>query len=194
MELKKIKLSERIIDHLIQAILIFISVFLAFWLTNYQAKQETISATKKAKQTIIAELDANFNFLKRAGEEHRLVYMYQKDFFNNKIDTIKRYSEDQIPKINRGFEKYLLTNNSLFLANDTRINLDINQIVVINRISEQIKLAQISADQFTNRYKLINEEKNVRLKYYIFYDLLSDLWLKEERLIQDIELTLQNLK
>lgn len=190
----KLKFSQRFFDYLIQAIFIFISVFMAFWLNNYQAKQEEIRITQKAKQTIVAELDANLSFLKRAGEEHRLVYMYQKEFFGNKLDTIRHYRESEIPQMKRGFEKYLLTNNSLFLANATRINLDVQDIVAINRLSDRIRLTQIAADQFGNRLNLINEEKNVRIKYYIFYDLLSDLWLNEEWLIKDIESTLQNLK
>lgn len=190
----KLKFSQRFFDYLIQAVFIFISVFMAFWLNNYQAKQEEIRVTQKAKQTIVAELDANLSFLKRAGAEHRLVYMYQKEFFGNKLDTIKQFRYSEIPQMKRGFEEYLLTNNSLFLANDTRINLDVQDIVAINRLSDHINLTQISADQFMNRNKLINAEKNVRLKYYIFYDLLNDLWLKEDQLIQDIESTLQNLK
>ena len=40
MQLNKLSLSQRIIDHLIQAILIFISVFMAFWLNDYQLQQK----------------------------------------------------------------------------------------------------------------------------------------------------------
>lgn len=189
----KLKLSERVVDYFIQALFIFVSVFLAFWLNNYQSKQEEIKSTQKAKQVIVAELEKNLEFLKRTGEQHRLIYMYQKDFFKNKVDTLKKYREIEIPHADKGFEKYFLTNNTLFLANDSRINLNTDNIVTLNRLSEQISQTQKSANQFSNRREIINKETEVREKYYIFYDFLNDLWLKEDDLIQNIESTIQSL-
>ena len=193
MELKKIKLSERIIDHLIQAVLIFISVFLAFWLSNYQVKKEEISITQKAKQTIVAELEMNLSLLKNNGEYHRLIYMYQKDFFKNKLDTIKQFRWSEIPQYKHRFAEILLTKNTLILVNDTRINLGVENIVILNRLSAQITKTQKAANQFSDFLNTpIN--KNVKEQYSDFYYYLSELWLNEDHLIQNIESIIQKLK
>lgn len=44
--------KEKIIDHLVQAVLIFMSVFLAFWLTEYRENQNTEKEIKLALENV----------------------------------------------------------------------------------------------------------------------------------------------
>ncbi len=55
----KIKLSPRFTDHLIQAVLIFTSVFLAFWLTDFREKQNASKIVTLALENVASEMSYN---------------------------------------------------------------------------------------------------------------------------------------
>jgi hypothetical protein len=48
-------LSERVVDHSIQGVLIFASVFLAFWLNDYRVQVGERRATQAALEAVINE-------------------------------------------------------------------------------------------------------------------------------------------
>ena len=193
MELKKLKFSERIIDYFIQAIFIFISVFLAFWLNNYQAKQDENSRTEKAKQVIIAELEANLKILERNAPYHKLLYTYKDEFLENKLDTITYFRMKELPKYEHGFEPITLTKNTLVLANDSRVNLKAENIVTLNRLSKEIANTQKSASQLTD-FILSPKRLEYYEKYEEFYIIIGRLWRDEDNLIASLKSTIQSLK
>jgi len=55
----KLKISQRISDHLIQGVLIFLSVFFAFWLTEYRETQEDAETLEISIQYIASEIRYN---------------------------------------------------------------------------------------------------------------------------------------
>lgn len=78
----KTKFSSRVIDHLIQALLIFASVFLAFWLTEYRDSQIKNEAFETSMFHIASEMEFNHN---------RIEYVF--DYYNSllwQIDSIKK--------------------------------------------------------------------------------------------------------
>lgn len=194
MSLKKIKLSERIIDHLIQAVLIFISVFLAFWLSNYQKQQEALQVTNKAKAAVLAELELNHTTLKRNVAYYQEIYSLRKDFLKDGLDTLQYFNLVFIPGYSYGFEKFVLSTNSLSLANDARVNLPINYIVRINKIKEQIESVKISLDNLDTFLATEKKHGSMYTDYQKFYNLLGDLWGTGDFTVEQIEQTIQLLK
>lgn len=57
----KLKLSQRFTDHFIQAVLIFASIFVAFWLTDVRERQNSDRVVKLALENIASELTYNHN-------------------------------------------------------------------------------------------------------------------------------------
>lgn len=195
MNLKELKLSERIIDHLIQAILIFISVFLAFWLSNYQKKQEALQLTTKAKEAMLAELTLNRKTLMRNIDYYQEIYFQREDFLRNGLDTVHFFNLTFIPGYTHGFEKFVLSTNSLSLANDSRVNLPIQDIIHINKIKEEIESVKISIDHLDDFLAIEKKHDSTeRTKdYHRFYNLLGDLWSTGDFTIKQIDKTIKFL-
>ena len=55
--MNRIKISQRFSDHLIQAVFIFTSVFLVFWLNGYIIEQNEKQAANIAQEAIIEEMN-----------------------------------------------------------------------------------------------------------------------------------------
>ena len=75
------KMSQRLIDHLIEAILIFASVFFAFWLTDYRESRNEAETLKISLQHIAAEMNYNHK---------RIEYVFENySTLINEIDSLK---------------------------------------------------------------------------------------------------------
>jgi hypothetical protein len=66
----RFKISQRISDHLIEAILIFASVFFAFWLTEYRESRNESSTLEISLQHIASEMEYNHNRVESIFEYH----------------------------------------------------------------------------------------------------------------------------
>lgn len=62
---RKFNISTRIVDHLIQAFLIFASVFLAFWMNENRISNNLAQNTSQAKSTIINKIQSRQIALKK---------------------------------------------------------------------------------------------------------------------------------
>ena len=195
MELQKIKLSERIIDHLIQAVLIFISIFLAFWLNNYQAKQEANEMTEKVKAVVLEELQQNLIILKRNTDYYKEIYHKSEDFLENGLDTLDGFSIGYFPGYTHGFEIFVLSGHTLSLANDPRVNLDVEDIAHLNRIKEELESFKVTMNDFHNfmNNKRNSDELTTIEKYYRFTFHLSHLSAHGGVLMSNMEKTKQSL-
>lgn len=68
----KIKsLNQRLVDHLIQATLIFASVFLAFWLNEYLLEKNEIKYSEEIKNAILIEMKRNLSVLEEMEPYHK---------------------------------------------------------------------------------------------------------------------------
>ncbi len=190
MSLKKLKLSERIIDHLIQAILIFISVFLAFWLSQYQEKQETKRITQEVKNVIYQELSSNLREVEKNEAVHAKICAGLVDFYNTKLDTITQFSLWEMFDKTESIVHRTLPSGAVNLALDHRMEL---APFIKARISlvyeEQKKVNEIYQKLFDNFLysKERFDEKLVRENYLIFYGLLDKLWNREKVLISKMK-------
>ena len=66
----KVKLSDRVIDHFIAAVLIFASVFLAFWLTERRETKNSEKALKTSLKQIASEMTYNHRRVETVYEYH----------------------------------------------------------------------------------------------------------------------------
>ncbi|MDN3593272.1 hypothetical protein [Zunongwangia endophytica] len=66
----KLKISQRISDHLIQGFLIFLSVFFAFWLTEYRETQKDSKTLEVSIRYIASEIQYNHNRIEYIYEYH----------------------------------------------------------------------------------------------------------------------------
>lgn len=66
----KLKISQRISDHLIQGFLIFLSVFFAFWLTEYRETQKDAKTLEVSIKYIASEIQYNHDRIEYIYEYH----------------------------------------------------------------------------------------------------------------------------
>lgn len=82
----KIKVSQRIGDHLIEAILIFASVFFAFWLNDYRESRNEAETLKISLQHIASEMDYNHRRIESVYENYSIL-IHEIDSLKNLDDS-----------------------------------------------------------------------------------------------------------
>jgi len=82
----RLKMSQRISDHLIEAILIFASVYFAFWLTDYRESRNEEATLKISLQHIASEMNYNHNRVESIFEYHTNLIL-EIDSLKNQTDT-----------------------------------------------------------------------------------------------------------
>jgi len=81
----KLKISQRISDHLIQGVLIFLSVFFAFWLTEYRETQKDAETLEISIQYIASEIRYNHKRIES-------IFEYHTDLLTE-IDNLRKLSD-----------------------------------------------------------------------------------------------------
>lgn len=185
-KINKFKISNRITDHIINAILIFASVFLAFWMNEKRGEKKELELTQIAKATIVSELKSNLNILEKWAPYHRNIYDIGIDSILNNIETISRFDLGIIPGFENGIQREIITTNGLELIKDGRVNFDIRTRISINRIYEQhhyvLDATNKITDDFLTQREIYDDKKN-KENYLMFYSLVGELWGQENALI-----------
>lgn len=84
-------IKERILDHIIQGIIVFTSVFFAFWLTEVRENINTKKEVETALRSIALELTYNHG---------RIVYTFNYHLsFSQKLDSVGNFSPDNYEKL-----------------------------------------------------------------------------------------------
>lgn len=81
----KLKISQRVSDHLIQGFLIFLSVFFAFWLTEYRESRKDAATLEVSIQHIASEMRHNHNRIEA-------IYEYHTNLLTE-IDSLRKQSD-----------------------------------------------------------------------------------------------------
>jgi len=81
----RLKISQRVSDHLIQGFLIFLSVFFAFWLTEYRETQKDAETLEISIQYIASEMRYNHNRIES-------IFEYHTDLLTE-IDNLRKLSD-----------------------------------------------------------------------------------------------------
>ena len=196
MRRNKIRLNKRFTDHFINAVLIFASVFLAFWLNEVRIERQERTLTRDAKYTILAEWRINLTILERSKAYHTEILMNRSQFFLNNLDTISLFNLNLIPGFDNRIQKETITNNSKGLVVDQQISFDLKTRLTINQINEQqLKLTMATNallfDFFSQR-ELFDNSK-VKENYLMFYSLLEELVTQESIMIERIKAAIDDL-
>ena len=94
-KIPSIKIRESILNHLIQGIIVFASVFLAFWLTEVRDNINTEREVEIALKSIALELTHN---------QDRIVYAFNYHFkISQQIDSIANHNPDTFGELH-GFQ------------------------------------------------------------------------------------------
>lgn len=194
----KLKLSERIVDHLIQAALIFLSVFMAFWLSDYQVRQEKMRVTEKAKAAILKEMKQNLNLLEQIMPLHIELISGKEEVLSN-LGTYKSFNISNLPGYNKGTTRSSipLSKSALSLINESSVNIDIDTRMQINKTYEtQIALEHATTKLFDDFLKnsTLNDNDKAAYNYVLFYDLYGDFFGRETALIHSLKESIEVLK
>lgn len=86
-----IKISDSILNHLIQGVIVFASVFLAFWLTDVRENKKSEKEVEIALKSIALELSYNHD---------RIVYTFNYHFkISRQIDSISNRNPDTFEEL-----------------------------------------------------------------------------------------------
>ncbi len=91
----RFKISQRISDHLIEAVLIFTSVFLAFWLTEFRESRNDAATLEISLQHITSEMKYNHKRVEA-------IYEYHTNLISE-IDSLRNQNDSDWKKLN-GFD------------------------------------------------------------------------------------------
>ena len=184
------KISKRVIDHIINAILVFASVFLAFWMNELRIENKEAVLTKDAKKAILTEWKINLIIIERSNSYHEEILKLGTETTLKKIDTINLFDLKLIPGLSNGIQKETITSNSLGLIDDQQINFDIKTKLTISHIHEQqIKMtAAINTiiNDFLTQRELFDKTK-VKENYLMFYSLMNRLVEQENNTIERLK-------
>lgn len=90
-KIKRFKISQRISDHLIEAILIFASVFFAFWLTEYRESRNDAATIEISLQHIASEMKYNHKRVEA-------IFEYQTKLITE-IDSLRNLNDSDWKKL-----------------------------------------------------------------------------------------------
>mgnify|MGYP000433109933 CR=1 FL=1 len=166
----KIQLSQRIVDHLIQAILIFASVFLAFWLSDYRQDQNDKKLVQTALESVLNEISSNLGVLERLIPNLETTISELDSFMENYPDTLTYFDPTLISGGNLRFNE-LLTNDSYQYLNQNNIFVDIQRRLLINRVYKQQEYVEDAIQDlmvFFKERELFDPKKTE--ENYVLYD------------------------
>lgn len=188
-------LSKRVADHLIQAFLIFASVFLAFWLSDYRQNQVDKKLTKNAIEAVINEIENNKAILERVSPVLRKAIASTESFLENHLDTVSYFSDQLLDLEDLRFSEPI-TNDSYAYLNQNNIAVELNKRLMINRIYKQqefVENAILEYIQFYKQRELFNQSKTIE-NYVIFFNLLMEMEGQINAIIREYGYVLNELK
>lgn len=190
-----INLSPRITDHLIEGILIFASVFLAFWLNEYRVSINHESETNESIQAIISEIENNLEILERWTPYHKEIIDQLKPILEQELDTVSVFNFWKFIDGNKGIFREILTANAWNLINQSNIKVEIEKKLIISQTYEQQKYVK---NAFDNLFNFLNQREILRNdfaqeNYMMVYRLLLEVHAQEVAMIQNYETLLSEL-
>ena len=186
----RIRISNRSTDHIINAVLIFASVFLAFWLNEVRVEKNGAELARNAMNAILTEWKINLSILERSKSYHQTILNKGEQTLLKNLDTLKRFDVELIPGIQGAIQKETITSSSKGLISDQQFDFDLKTRLTINQINEQqdylTKAINALSNDFLNQRELLDPTK-IKENYLMFYSLLEKLIDQETIMIQRLE-------
>ncbi len=120
----RLKLSQRINDHLIQAVLIFASVFFAFWLNEYRIERNKNQYSKQAQETVLKEMQNNLRILESWAPYHKSISDSALQVLEVQIDTISNFVPSRLYDSEKGIQREFITDYAWHLINQLKMDLE----------------------------------------------------------------------
>lgn len=179
LKIPSIKIRESILNHLIQGVIVFASVFLAFWLTEVRENSKSEKEVEIALKSIALELSYNHD---------RIVYTF--NYHNNiskQIDSIANHNPDafeelhgfhlkgwqgvQLPML-RSTAYKTITNSSLI----SKLNFETQKSLAdIYSVQKLIEDADNSIIELTINDLEFTKNRKVRHLSSLYVDILPDV-------------------
>ena len=190
----RFKISQRISDHLIQALLIFASVFMAFWLNEYRIEKNELKNSIEAQKSIVKELKVNLDILERWLPYHKSIFDKTVKVLNNHSDTLTTFNPYSFVDGEKGYRKEIITDYSWDLIKEIKIDIDTK--ILINRIYEQQKYVE---NAFGNFFEFLNERnlfrENLVLGNYMLYaKYMGEIYGQERAMIKQYRIAIMELE
>lgn len=190
----RFRISQRISDHLIQAVLIFASVFFAFWLNEYRIEKSESQYSKQAQETVLNELKVNVRILESWAPYHKNISDTALQVLMTQIDTISSFIPGRLYDSNKGIRREFTTDYAWHLIN--QLKMDLETKMLINRIYEQQKYVETAFDDLfgflKQREKL--RENLVEENYILFYQFITEVYWQEKAMIKQYKIAITELE
>ncbi|MCH8568750.1 MAG: hypothetical protein LAT67_10820 [Balneolales bacterium] len=195
MKKSSFSLSKRIVDHLIQAVLIFTSVFLAFWLSDYREKQKEQRLVNSAIESVIGEISSNADVLKRLEPALLNTINRAGEFMMNSLDTASVFNHNYFTEGELRFSE-LLTSDSYQFLNQNSISVDIDKRLLINRIYKQQEFVEGAIDDMLSffRQRELFDGTRARENYILYYMHIREIDGQIGAMKREYETALQRLE
>jgi hypothetical protein len=195
--MKKINLSisQRMSDHLIQAVLIFASVFIAFWLSDYRQKQAEKQQVKNAIDAVVNEVSINKGVLERLMPALQITINRTEYFLENSLETVTVFNNYYLTEGKLRFNE-LITDDSYQYLNQNNIYIAIDKRLLINRIYKQQEFVISAIDELMQFYKqreLFDSDKTSE-NYIIFYRNIREIEGQVTAMLTEYNYALNQLK
>jgi len=178
-------LNQRVVDHLIQGVLIFASVFLAFWLNDYRIQVGEQRATQAAMEAVINEVEANRGVLERWSPYHREISerleaeLVAGGTESGPFDPYRFMDE-------RGIFREILTYDSWDYLRHGDVRLHLDTRLEVNRVfrqQEYVDNAVRAAVDFLGARELFDPARSNENRV-IFHRLITDLYYQQVALLE----------
>lgn len=176
------------LDHGIQGVLIFASVFLAFWLNDYRVQVGERQATRAAMTAVVNEVAANKAILERWAPYHREIserVQAQLDATGPPPATFSPYElMDE-----RGIFREVLTYDSRDYLAQSNVRLDLDTRLAVNRLfrqQEYVDRAVRETVAFLNARELFDPGRSEENRV-LFYRLITDLYYQQAAILESYE-------
>lgn len=191
----KFKLSTRLSDHLIQAVLIFASVFLAFWLSDYRQQQIENKQTRNAIEAVTNEILSNKGVLERILPNLRRTIEKTEFFLTHSLDTVTFFNESYLNDNQLRFNE-LLNDDSYMYLNQNNIYVEIDKRLLINRIYKQQDFVVSAINELVHFYKqreLFDSDKTTE-NYIVYYRNIREIQGQIDAMLREYDVAIKVLE
>lgn len=191
---QKVKYSGRFSDHIIQGVLIFASVLLAFWLNDLRNQHIERRASSLALEAVVNEIRQNKSILERWTPRHREMFERSEQFLKTALDTATVFNYWQFT--DGPVMSEFITYDTRDIIRQTNPRMDLDTRLLINRIYRQQEYVDNALDKLVREFlgqREVFDERNVRENYLLFHILIGDLWGQGQAMIREYETALETL-
>lgn len=185
----KFTINQRLADHMIQAVLIFASVFLAFWLNEYGIRQEEEERRHTALIAIRSEMQNNLQILERWSPYHQKIAERTEWLLNHHPDSITTFRPNALFERDKGIFRELLTDHAWSYLNQSNIQMEMKTKLKIAQIYQQQQFVQNALNDvfhFLKQRDILREELAYE-NHILFHSRISEVYAQETAMISNLK-------